>query len=352
MNLRALPLIVFIFAKPVLGAEPKLNLEWKLLAPLPNTNGVASPFAGVSGGALIVAGGANFPNSQLWEGGKKVWHDDVFVLEQPDAQWKRAGKFPRPLAYGVSATYRDELICAGGSDDGRHYADVFALTWRGGKLSTRTLPPMPRAVANACGAILNDTLYVAGGLASPSATNALTNFFALKLSERELTWRELPSLPGPPRMLAIAAVQDNAFFVIGGVALIPNERGAPTRRYLRDAYRFDPKLGWRSIATLPFAVAAAPTPAPTVGRDGFVILGCDDGSRVSIPPSPTHPGFNEQVLFYDTKNDSWSRAGTTPVPRATVSTVLWRDRWIIPSGEVRPGVRSPEIWSGNFRAEQ
>ncbi len=73
-------------------------------------------FAGVSGGALVAAGGANFPDRKPWEGGKKVWYDTVFVLEKPDGQWKVAGKLPRPLGYGVSATWRDRVVCVGGSD--------------------------------------------------------------------------------------------------------------------------------------------------------------------------------------------------------------------------------------------
>ena len=73
-------------------------LAWKQLPPLPDAPGVAGPFAGVSGGALLVAGGANFPDRMPWEGGKKVWLDRVWVLEKPDGVWREAGKLPRPLA--------------------------------------------------------------------------------------------------------------------------------------------------------------------------------------------------------------------------------------------------------------
>ena len=37
------------------------TLTWKQLPPLPDVPGVAAPFAGVSGCALLVAGGVNFP---------------------------------------------------------------------------------------------------------------------------------------------------------------------------------------------------------------------------------------------------------------------------------------------------
>jgi N-acetylneuraminic acid mutarotase len=191
---------------------------------------------------------------------------------------------------------------------------------------------------------------VAGGIATPDATNALLNFYALDLSKPESAWRELPSWPGPPRMLAVAAAIEDAFCVVGGAELVADERGAAKRRYLRDAYRFDPNHGWRTIASAPFSIAAAPSPAPTIADVGFLIVGSDDGSRALFPPSPTHPGFSGEILLYSVTSDSWCRITTTPAPRATVPAVLWRGRWIIPSGEVRPGVRSSEVWSVNVNA--
>src|SRR4051794_14537917 len=55
--------------------------EWKQLPSLPDAEGFAGSFAGVSNGALLVAGGTNFPGKKPWEGGAKVWYDTVYVLE-------------------------------------------------------------------------------------------------------------------------------------------------------------------------------------------------------------------------------------------------------------------------------
>jgi hypothetical protein len=44
------------------------------LAALPDAHGFAGCFAGLSGGRLLVAGGANFPDGVMpWDGGKKTW---------------------------------------------------------------------------------------------------------------------------------------------------------------------------------------------------------------------------------------------------------------------------------------
>src|SRR5262245_7584845 len=105
-----------LFALVLLAGSDARAGEWERLAPLPDKEGFAGSFAGVSNGTLLVAGGANFPDKKPWEGGTKRWTDTVFVLEKPDGQWKVAGKLPRPLGYGVAVTHGASIVCAGGSD--------------------------------------------------------------------------------------------------------------------------------------------------------------------------------------------------------------------------------------------
>lgn len=327
------------------ATTPADGVRWTKLAPLPDREGFAFPYAGVSNGALLVAGGANFPAGRPWEGGDKVWYDTVFVLERPDAEWKVAGRLRRPLGYGVSLTTPDGVVCLGGSDAQRHYADAFLLRWVGGKLETRPLPPLPQPVANFCGAQVGGTLYVAGGLGSPDATEALRTFWALDLAAPQPQWRELEPWPGPGRMLATAAVQDGSFYLVGGAALAPDAAGKAARTYLRDAYRFKPGQGWTRVADLPHPVVAAPTPAPPVGQSSFLLLGGDDGSLVGFAPLAQHPGFPGRILTYHTITDTWRDTGAMPRAHVTTPVVRWNDAVVVPTGEVRPGVRSPDVWS-------
>ncbi len=325
---------------PALGAD----LHWQQLPPLPNPIGVAGPFAGITHDHPLVAGGANFPNGLPWEGGTKQWHDTVYVLNTPGGPWINAGKLPRATAYGVSITTPDGVICAGGNDATQCYADVFRLDWTDAELHTTPLPPLPQPCANACGALLNNTVYLAGGETAPGTTEALHTFWALDLSQPNATWQQLPPWPGPARTLATASSQSGAFFLIGGVSLQPNPDGSPHRTYLNDAYRFDPKTTtWSPIANLPHPVAAAPSPAPALGQSHLLLIGGDDGSRYGFQPAAEHPGFNHAILAYHTITDRWSPLGETPAAQVTVPTVSWRDRIAIPSGEIRPGVRTPEI---------
>ncbi len=318
--------------------------RWSKLPPLPDKEGFAAMFAGVSGGALLAAGGANFPDKKPWEGGKKIWYDTVFVLEKPDAAWKVAGKLPRPLGYGVSVTWRDSVVCVGGSDANQHYADCFRLGWRGGKLEMKPLPVLPRTIANMSGALLADTLYIAGGIEKPDSTSALKKFYALDLAAKQPVWRELEPWPGAARMLAVAAVQDGSIFLASGTDLHAGPDGKPMRTYLRDAYRFTPGKGWKRIADLPRAAVAAPSPAPTVGATQFLVMSGDDAAQLTVAPTE-HKGFPKSILTYDASKDAWRELGETPAPRATVPTAQWNGAWLVVSGEQRPGIRSPEVWS-------
>jgi N-acetylneuraminate epimerase len=318
--------------------------RWERLPSLPDKEGFAGPFAGASRGVLLVAGGANFPEKKPWEGGKKVWYDTVYALDRPDGEWRVVGKLPRPLGYGVSATHRDGVVCVGGSDSGHHHADTFRLEWNAGKVVTTPLPPLPRPVANACGAVVGDSLYVAGGQESPDATETLRTIFRIDLSAEKPAWREIEPWPGGGRMLAVAASMDGLFWLAGGTDLVVGEGEKVERRYLKDAYRYDPGRGWKRLGDLPRPVVAAPSPAPVDGS-GFFVLGGDDGSKVGFSPPERHPGFAREILRLDRKTETWAEDGALTTPRVTTPLVWWNDAWVMPSGEVRPGVRSPEVWS-------
>jgi N-acetylneuraminic acid mutarotase len=321
------------------------TLKWRELPALPDQEGFAGPFAGTHNDVLVVAGGANFPTKMPWEGGGKVWYDRVYLLESPSRNWREVGKLPRPLGYGLSISTADGVVLHGGSYANQHYQDCFRLRWQQGKLETAKIPSLPKPCANACGALLDNTIYVAGGLESPTATETLTTFWSLDLSDTTAQWQQLEPWPGPARMLATAVVQGGSFFLCSGADLKTGADGKAVREYLRDAYRYEPKRGWKRIADLPRAAVAAPTPAPAYGESTFFILGGDDGTLVDFKPPEKHPGFPKTILEYDIVSGRWRNVGEMPVGHVTTSIVGWQDRWIMPTGEVRPGKRSPSVWS-------
>jgi len=362
MKCRLLILLVILAVTAVTSRADDTGtqiLHWQKLPDLPNTLGVAGAFAGVSGEALIVAGGANFPeplfkDGQMNPSAKKVWWDDVYVLPTPEGPWQKPASLPRPLAYGASVSTPDGLVCIGGCDANESYADVFLLTWADGKIDRKTLPALPKACFNTAAAMLNSTIYVAGGQESPDARRAMTNFWSLDLSQDESEWIELDPWLGPARILPVATVQDGSFFLFSGCELFTDENGNIKRNYLTDAYQFKPDSGatgrWKKIADLPAPVTAAPTPAIPAGQTHILILGGDNGtySDRTMELADKHPGFSKDILAYHTITDTWTKVGSLPVGHVTATTVKWHDMIVVPSGEIRPGTRSPKILSGSF----
>ena len=292
---------------------------------------------------MLVAGGANFPDRMPWEGGKKIWHDRIWILDKPNGTWREGGHLPRPLAYGVSVTWHDSVVCVGGSDADRHYADVFRLRWKDRMVSIEPLPALPIPLSNACGALVRDVVYVAGGSEQPGEQSASSRAFALDLAVQPPEWRELPPIPGRGRLLSTAAAYNESFYVFGGAALDPDADGKMRRVYLREAWCFQ-NNAWRRLADLPNPVAAAPSPAPVIDKRVLLIAG-DDGSRTDFQPIAKHPGFPPRILAYQIEQDAWSQLGETPAPRATLPVVQWDRMFVLPGGEVRPGYRSPEVWA-------
>ena len=135
----------FIFTFPLaVYAQIQKQLNWEELPPIPDEEGFAGMFTGVSNGALICMGGANFPDGMPWEGGQKVWYDNIYVLEKNASSWRLAKeKLPHPMGYGVSFTYNNKIILVGGSDATKHYAHVITATYEDGEIHFDSLASLP-----------------------------------------------------------------------------------------------------------------------------------------------------------------------------------------------------------------
>ncbi len=323
--------------------------EWRALAAIPDKEGFAGPFAGTDGGQLLVAGGANFPEAKPWDGGTKVWYDQVWALNELGGEWKRAGKLPQPLGYGVSISTPEGLICLGGSDAMRHHRGVFRLTLdEGGQVKIASLPDLPKPCANFCGALVGRTIYVAGGIETVDATKAMHTLWALDLEDIKGGWKEEAPWPGPERMLAAAGALAGSFYLVGGTALKKGKDGKAERVWLRDGYRFTPGKGWEVLGELPQAAVAAPSPLPVMGQGEMWLIGGDDGTQAMTPPNE-HVGFPRGIWGFQTATQSWRRVGELPVGLVTTTAVIWKGQLVVPGGEVRPGIRSTEVWAYPLR---
>lgn len=317
------------------------SLHWNALPSIPDSEGFAGSYAGMSNDVLLVAGGANFPGKRPWEGGQKIWHDRIFVLKHEATAWRVAGSLPKPAGYGLSVSTPDGVLLIGGGDAHRHFTAVQRLRWRNEALEFESLPDLPVPLAMQAGSLVGRTVYVAGGLKTPDAMGEAV-FLSLDLDHVSAGWRELDYLPGPGRFLATAGSDGKSFYLFGGVRLVPDSQGKSQREWLRDAWRFTPAQGWIRLADLPRAAVAAPSPA-AVAQGRLLILGGDDGAQLNTPPAD-HRGFPGGVLAYNPQGDCWSDAGEVPFSLVTTSAIAGPGFIVIPGGEKRPGIRSTEVW--------
>jgi SSS family solute:Na+ symporter len=355
--------------KVALGASP---IAWEKWPAIPDEHGFAGPFAGVSSGTLVVAGGANFPDSYPWEEGSKVWHDRIFLLPEGAKEWTVSKlKLPKALAYGVSVSLpeRNSIVMLGGSDSGNiPTTDVLELKVLDEKVSMRKLPSLPVALAESSGLTVGNTIYVFSG---KSAGGTVRKAFRLDFESEPLGWEELSWPEGARgRMHSVAGLHDGKIFLFGGrdqqsdsELEHPEDRlEAKKLDFLRDCYRFDPDTGkWTRIADLPQGSSAAPYLAIPSGSSHLLMLGgvtapYDEEQLAARPEingqGHEHPGFSRTVLAYHVITDTWVEAGTLPpemeVPVTVPVVLMPTGEYVIPSGEKQPGVRTTQVFAGKI----
>lgn len=326
-------------------------LDWERLPDLPNDLGVAGPFAGIDDDALIVAGGANFPRP-VWESDKQ-WTDAIHVLVRQDEgyQWKDGGQLPRPIAYGACVTTRAGVLCLGGCDADKVYADTYFLRWDGESVTTVPCAPLPQPMAYGQAAMIGQTVYVVGGQKETGLDSATNVIWSLDLSAHgdptKLEWKTLKPLPGPTRAFNLVAQQHDGFndsiYVIGG----RREENGETQ-FLQDVWQYVPKTdSWKERQSAPRTIMAGE--AIGIGQSHIFVLGSADESNFfqADDLKDDHPGFPKEAFAYHTITDTWIEVGETEENLVTTTAVRWGESIIIPSGEVRPRVRSPHIWKIN-----
>lgn len=319
---------------------------WNQLPPLPDAEGFAGMFAGTHNQTLICAGGTNFPEKPMLEGGPKTWTDKIFTLTPGATAWKEAGSLPRPYAYGASVSIDAGVLLIGGCDKEAHRSDVYLISTQADKVFVQAIAPLPLALAYTAASVLNNKVYLLGGCEKPGEQECTNRMFVLDCNDIGKGWEELTPMPARARFLHQMATVGDSIYVLGGLGL-QDQDGKIVRELLTETWAFSPEKGWIQLPDMPYAVAAAPTPAPVDNQGNIYILGGDDGSGKKYTPQ-TNPGFNNQSLFFSTANHTWHDAGNIGAPRAVLPCCLWQGAYVAVNGELKPGRRSAEVWSISF----
>ncbi len=163
------------------------------------------------------------------------------------------------------------------------------------------------------------------------------------------------------RMYPVAGVKGGKFYLFGGRDFAESEEQKANRieglDFLKDCWELDVSLeSWKRLTDLPEAKSAAPSMAVPIGASSLLMLGGVSvefwKDQVAARPEMNgqgmeHPGFPASILSYNTVTDRWAEAGSLPLAGTfapvTTPVVFWDDKVIIPTGEIKPGVRSPQV---------
>lgn len=347
--------------------------------------GVSAPFTGFSNGMLLVGGGCNFPDKPVAEGGTKRYYSEIFVLDTTEVSlsgWKHVGELPVPLAYGASVTTPQGIICIGGNNSEQSFSSVYLLTWNASeeKIEIALLPELPAPMDNLSAAYADGFIYVAGGNEAGQACNT---FLSLDLQQGSGTsWSRQPDFPGPARVQPILAAQKTrtgtGIFLTGGFQPISGNQKAiiPT-----DLLVYHPEIKeWKTENQLPVIGPDEPRTftggcAVAFGDSSVLFMGGvnynrfdaalnrpiyiqaakadnqnalanslqEEGKQYLLQPVEWYR-FNTTLLQYNTFTGEFHSLGDfEPLARAGAGAVIDGNRLFIANGELKPGIRTPEV---------
>ena len=368
----------FMQCTPVQKNQVK-SIEWKIAANLPAADGadkalgLAGPVAGIHKEVLIIGGGANFPGAMPWTGGAKKYYDAgyVYKIEMDSFFFLDSFKLPMAIAYAAVCTTPAGIIYAGGESDNGLSDKVQMIQWDDDNNSAifSNLPDLPFAVTNASIAFYNNNVYLAGGERMDDVSD---RFLKLELDNLPAGWSEMQPIP-KPLSHAVMVVQANgneqSVYVLGGRKRIP---GSTSELYSSN-FSYDFKANkWKENNSMPYAMSAGTGMA--VGDHSILLFGGDKGetfhkteeliaainneNNAAIKEEliknktivqSTHPGFSKEILLYNAMANEWTMVDSIPfdVPVTTVA-IQHKNKIIIPSGEIKSGVRTPQILVGSI----
>ena len=361
-------------------------IEWEKIAVLPSKDGtgaigVAGAINAVTGKAMVVAGGANFPAKMPWEGGKKHYSDEIHVLQKKSGKyiWNKniSSRLPEPIAYCGNTSTPMGIVYAGGENDAGLSNKAFLLKLRSSEdqIQIEELPSLPLPLTNISLTHIGNVVYAIGG---DGAMLSSSRFFRLDLKSEASKWDIMPDLP-VALANAVALAQNGPegmnIYVVGGRS--KHLSGISDLR--SSLYIYDLKSQtWKAGAAISDGNKTMNFSAGTgvsVSDQYLVLTGGDNGevfhqieiylSQISKATSEIkkaeltakksqlitgHEGFYPGILVYDTHANAWNKIGELPfLPRVTTTATLWRKDIILSNGEIKPGVRSPEIMIGKIK---
>lgn len=357
-------LLLLLLLTPILltscGSDNKADattIEWQAGPSIPDSIGLSALYGGVDqNGTIVIAGGCNFANKPLIEGGEKIFSDRIYTLAPQATQWELStNKLPIAAAYGVSISTTNGIYLLGGTSNGKESLSEVTI-YKNGTLSPTT--PMPLPLDNMGGALIGSNIYVVGGYSNGVGSNR-----AFVLDTRKKQWSELPPYPGAARIQPVVAAQNAAeemrLYVMGGFDPV-------SKTVLRDGWAWS-ESGKKWVAVYPAPVAINGGEGFSLGVHSILVVGgvdeakfnqslaiTDDSTRLAYNKhEPQWYEFNTKLLSYNTIVNRWCETGSIPSGKAGSKVISSTNgQHYLVTGETMPGVRTNEVLVGRVVSDK
>ena len=307
--------------------------------------GVTSPFCGYIGNTLVVAGGANYPDRSLAQGGRRHAYKNIWALE--GEEWKCLGFLEDSTAWGATFPVKDGLILAGGRNHRITLDKVRKITLDGDGVTSTVLPPIPRAVEQSAYTYYGDDLYILGGY---DEDRPLRNVFHFNGE-----WERLPLLPDYIAQ-GIALATKDRLYIWGGYN--PLQLKTAEGGFRLDLTAENPQ--WEKIAGIPSGGTLTGSSSLTLPDGRLLVVGGVDKDvfnrtfryspeemKKYLSMAREDYNYRGEVLLFDPETEKWSTiledevfaltgAGLCLSPSGEITLV---------GGEVSPGTPTPRILS-------
>lgn len=370
--------------------EQQMNntITWQAMPDLPSTTaapslGVSAPFTGIHNGVLMIAGGCNFPDKPVTEGGAKRYYDDLFIFNiETNSFEPNSYKLPSEVAYGMAVTTPKGVVCMGGNNNESKFADAFLLQWdEAAKQPIITaLPALPATMDNMAATYVDNKVYVMGGSYNGAPANAL---LALDLDKTDAGWNVLASFPGASRVqpVAVSATVAGESYIYLAAGFQPAMHGntpivsCDMLRYQisSDAWNKESEIpsfddgnkrtlvGGTAVAVdgtgellfmsgvnynrfCPALLREQQMQIATASHNNAVVDSLKAESKAYLLQSEAWYAFNTSLLRYNPTDKSWNVLGEYPeLARAGTGIATINSNVYIVNGERKPGIRTPSI---------
>ncbi len=341
--------------------------------------GMAGPCASILDDKLIIIGGSNFPEEYPWNNGKKKILNEIHIGNlnvNNTIDWidKNNYTFPVAIYNGISVSTNTSMFVLGGVTSTGINKIVYRLRFGDqNTLQIDSVSMLPNHFIPITGGLIGKTFLIVGYCESGNLT--------YKFDIEKEVWEESKGLPGEIRsesiVSAIVGLAGNEkLYLFGGRHI----NGSKLSIY-DDCWSFSPRQNaWEYLGKMKLnekeSLILMAAPIIRLNETKLVFFGGDNAKsfkrrfelelRIKVAPNKekeqlqlklrkefvSHHGFSPTIIEFDTQKKTWKKAGKVSnylLPVCT-SALWWKDKIVIPTGEIKPGIRSNLILEMKMKA--